>query len=39
MDAEARFLAVVYTWRGERLRIISARLATPAERSQYLEDR
>ena len=36
-DAMARVLVVVYTWRGERTRLISARLATPSERRQYEE--
>ena len=31
----ARVLLVVYTERRERIRIISARRATPSERSQY----
>ena len=35
MDALGRVLAVVYTWRGDTIRLISARLATPAERRQY----
>ena len=35
MDALGRILVVVYAWRGERIRIISARLATPRERRQY----
>jgi uncharacterized DUF497 family protein len=35
MDAFTRVLAVVYTCRGENIRIISARLAEPHERSQY----
>jgi uncharacterized protein len=35
MDAFARVLAVVYTWRGSRIRIISARKATPNERREY----
>lgn len=30
-----RILVVVYTERGEKMRIISARRATPIERSQY----
>jgi uncharacterized DUF497 family protein len=34
-DALERILVVVYTWRGERIRIISARKATPRERKQY----
>lgn len=35
MDAFARVLVVVYTWRGESIRLISARKATRAERNQY----
>jgi uncharacterized protein len=35
MDALARVLVVVYTWREGRIRIISARAATPRERRQY----
>jgi len=35
MDALAQVLVVVYTWRGDRIRIISARRATPNERRQY----
>ena len=34
-DALERLLVVSYTWRGETLRIISARQATPRERRQY----
>lgn len=37
MDGLGRVLVVVYTWRGERLRMITARRATPAERRQYEE--
>jgi uncharacterized DUF497 family protein len=37
MDAAARVLVVVYTWRRERIRLISARIATPSERKQYEE--
>lgn len=37
IDALGRSLVVVYAWRGERARIISARLATPRERRQYEE--
>src|SRR2546426_11369693 len=37
MDALARVLVVVYTWRGENVRMISARNATPVERRQYEE--
>ncbi len=35
MDAYGRILVVVYTWRGERIRIISARKATRSEIRQY----
>src|SRR5258705_13606418 len=35
MDALGRVLVVVYTWRESRVRIISARAATPRERRQY----
>lgn len=35
LDAFGRLLVVVYTWRGERVRLISARQATPDERRQY----
>ena len=35
MDAVAKILVVVYIWRGNRIRIISARRATPNERRQY----
>jgi len=38
MDAVARVLTVVYTWRGAIIRIISARTATPSELRQYLEN-
>lgn len=37
MDALGRLLVVVYTWRGERVRLISARQATAQERRQYEE--
>ncbi|MDE3135749.1 MAG: BrnT family toxin, partial [Acidobacteriota bacterium] len=37
MDALGRLLVVVYTWRGEKVRIISTRPATLRERSQYEE--
>ncbi|MHB8301858.1 MAG: BrnT family toxin [Acidobacteriaceae bacterium] len=36
-DASGSVLVVVYTWRGEHIRLISARRATPRERSQYGE--
>jgi uncharacterized DUF497 family protein len=35
IDALDRLLVVVYTWRDERIRIISARRATGRERRQY----
>ena len=35
MDATARILVVVYTWRGDDIRIISARKATRNETKQY----
>ena len=38
MDAVARVLTVVYTWRGDIIRLISARTATPNELWQYLEN-
>ena len=37
IDALSRLLVVIYTWRSETIRIISARNATPRERSQYEE--
>ena len=37
LDAFGRILVVVYTWRGESIRIISARKATVSERTQYKE--
>ena len=33
-DAQARLVVVVWTWRGHRARLISARRATPSERAQ-----
>ena len=35
MDAYARLLVVVYTWRGENIRLISARNATKQEQKYY----
>jgi len=35
MDALARILVVVYTWRDDRIHLISARPATAQERHQY----
>lgn len=34
-DALGRVIVVVYTWRGDLIRIISARKATPQEREVY----
>ena len=34
-DALGRVLVVAYTWRGDEVRLISARKATRAERRQY----
>lgn len=35
LDALGRLLVVVYTWRGNKIRLISARLATIREQRQY----
>ncbi len=35
MDAMGRLLVVVYTWRGDHIRIISARKATKTEHRNY----
>jgi uncharacterized DUF497 family protein len=35
MDLFGRLFVVVYAWRGDAIRLISARHATPAERQQY----
>jgi uncharacterized DUF497 family protein len=35
MDALGRLLVVVYTWRGDDIRLISARPAEPHERQEY----
>ena len=37
LDALRRAIVVVYTWRGQRVRLISARAATPRERRLYEE--
>ncbi len=37
MDAIGRVVVVVYTWRRDVIRLISARVATAKERKQYLE--
>lgn len=39
MGAMGRLLVVVYTWRRESMRIISARLAEAHEREQYEAER
>lgn len=39
MDAQGRVLAVSYTVRGDKIRIISARKATARERAQYEDKR
>ena len=39
MGVKERVLVVVYCSRGENIRIISARVAAPHERSQYEESR
>jgi len=38
MDSLARILVGAYTWRGNIIRIISARSATPTEHSHYTEN-
>jgi uncharacterized DUF497 family protein len=35
MDIVGMLLVVIYVWRGETIRFISARLATPSERLDY----
>jgi uncharacterized DUF497 family protein len=37
MDSLGRILVVIYTWREDRVRLISARPATPGEARQYEE--
>jgi uncharacterized DUF497 family protein len=37
LDALGRILLVIWTWRGEQIRLISARRATRKERRQYEE--
>ena len=34
-DTMGRVLVVAYTWRGDQIRVISARKATPSERRPY----
>ena len=38
LDAFGRTLLVIWSWRGEQIRLISARRATRKERRQYEED-
>ena len=38
MDGFGRILVIVFTWRSEDIRLISARLAERRERKQYEED-
>lgn len=38
LDSLGRVLVVTYTWRAERIRIISVRKASPSERRQYEQD-
>jgi uncharacterized protein len=35
LDALGRLVVVVYVWRAEAIRLISARMATPSEREDY----
>lgn len=35
MDSLLRILVVVHVWRDDKIRVVSARLATPRERQQY----
>lgn len=37
LDSLGRVLVLVYTWRSDHIRLISARPATPRERKQYEE--
>ena len=37
-DLLDRLIVVVWTWRGDKIRLISARRATPRERRRYAED-
>jgi uncharacterized DUF497 family protein len=39
MDILGKLLVVVYTWRGEGIRLISARPATTRERRQYEDNK
>lgn len=37
LNESGRLLVVIYAWRGDNVRLISARQATPREKSQYEE--
>lgn len=37
-DVDGRLLSIGYTWRGNRIRIITARAAEPHERRRYHND-
>lgn len=37
LDSLGRVLVASYTWREERIRVISVRKATPRERQQYVD--
>jgi len=39
MDAMGRVVTVIFAWRGETVRLISARRATASERRQYEKNR
>ena len=39
MDGLGRVVVVCYTWRGDNVRIISARAASPSEREAYVNER
>ena len=39
MDPRGRLVVVIYTWREQTIRLISARRAGPGERRQYEEKR
>jgi uncharacterized DUF497 family protein len=38
-DALGRILVVAYTWRGDKIRVFSARRASRIERRRYFEER
>lgn len=38
VDSLGKLLVVIYTWRDQDVRLISARKATPHERRHYLEE-